>query len=170
MQNNHETYTYTARNVNDPDRVVTFTLYDGHMKVNLTGLFDQASTVRQAEEKTTELKQQISTQAKPAAMKLAEEYSGPVHVSDVQANLSNENLQVTLWQRLGGLRLVPILFNMGKIDNEDAAEAFVEELKVRQKETAHAGKFFGPLDYWIGWLGLALVIGLLIRWPRREET
>jgi hypothetical protein len=74
-----------------------------------------------------------------------------------------------MWQRLGGLRLAPIMFNMGKIDNEAAAEAFVKELEKRKAEEEHAGKFFGPLDYWFGWLGIVFLIGFLIRWPQRKK-
>ena len=170
MENNHTTYTYTARSVNQPDNVVTFTLDDGHMRVNLTGLLDQASLVTQAEEKSDELKQQVTTQAKPAALKIAEQISGPVHVSDVQASLDDERLKVSLWQRLAGLRLAPIQLNMGRIDNRNAAEDFIKELKERQAEEAHIGKFFGPLDYWFGWIALGLVITFLIRWPGHKNS
>jgi hypothetical protein len=170
LENKPQTYTYTARSVNDPENVVTFTLDDGHLRVNLTGLFDQASKIGQAEARTAELKQQITTQAKPMAMKLVEEFSGHVHVKDVQASLSDEKLQVALWHRLAGLRLAPVVFNMGKIDNQEAAQAFINELEQRQESESHAGKFFGPLDYWFGWVALILVVGLLIRWPSRKES
>jgi hypothetical protein len=170
MEQKPQTYTYTARSVKNPDRVVTFTLYDGHMRVNLTGLLEQASAVSQAEEKTAEVKEQITTQIKPMAMKIAEEMTEPVHVNDVQASLSDERLRITFWQRLAGLRLAPVMFNMGKIDNEEAADAFINELEQRQEKESHAGKFFGPLDYWIGWLGMILVIGLLIRWPGWRDS
>lgn len=170
MDQKHQTYTYTARSVDDPDRVITFTLYDSHMRVNLTGLLEQAGTVRQAEDKPAEIKEQIKTQAKPVVTKITEEMSEPVHVNDVQASLSDEHLKVTLWQRLAGLRLAPIMFNMGKIDNKEAAKGFVKELEKRQAAEEHVGKFFGPLDYWIGWLGMILVIGFLIRWPQRKEA
>jgi hypothetical protein len=170
MQSKHETYTYTARNANNPEKVVTFTLYDGHMRINLTGLLDQASSISQTDEKSDQLKQELTTQAKPAAVKLMENISEPVHVSDVQTSLSDDDLQVTLWKRLGGLRLAPVVFNMGAVDNQEAAEAFTQELKKRQKEESYAGKFFGPLDYWFGWIGLILLIGLLIRWPQKETA
>jgi hypothetical protein len=166
----HPTYTYTARSVNQPDNIVTFTLDDGHLRVNLTGLLEQASMVTQAEEKSTELKQQVTMQAKPAALKLSEQLSGPVHVSDVHANLSDEHLKVSLWQRLAGLRLAPITLNMGRIDNQKAAEAFIKELKERQAEETHIGKFFGPLDYWFGWIALGLLAVFLVRWPGRKNS
>lgn len=171
MQTNHTTYTYTARNINDPDKVVTFTLLDGHMRVNLTGLLDQANTVAGSEEKSGELKRQVSLQAKPALLKLKEGISGPIHINDVNAKLEDEQLQVTLWQRMGGLRLAPVQVDMGQVDNEEAAEAFVDELEHRKEETkSNVSKFFGPLDYWLGWAGLMLLIGLFIRRPKHNEA
>jgi len=171
MQTEHKTYTYTARNINNPEKVVTFTLYDGHMRVNLTGLLDQANTVASAEEKSGELKQQMSIQAKPALLKIKEGVSGPIHISDIKARMEDDRFQVTLWPRVAGLRLAPVHLNMGEVDNEDAAEAFVDELEERKESTeSDARKFFGPLDYWIGWAGLTLLIGLFIRRSRRSNA
>lgn len=170
MDNKMQTFTYTARSVKDPDRVVTFTLDNGHMRINLTGLMDQASQVREADEPSSEIKQQVMSQAGPVVSKIAEELSEPVHISDVDASLEDDRLRVTLWHRLAGLRLAPVIFNMGQIDNEPAAEAFVDEIEERQKKTSHAGKFFGPLDYWLGWVGVVFAIVFLFRWPGRKST
>jgi len=171
VQENHNTYTYTARNTSDPTKVMTFTLYDHHMGVNLTGILDQARVVvgTDAEEKPAEIKNQLSYQAKPAAMKFVEYFSGPAHVSDVNAYLADENLKVTLWQRLGGLRLAPIQFDMGKIDNVESADAFVDELEQRKKSASYAGKFSGFLDYRVGWISLLLVGGIFLSWLRRPD-
>lgn len=168
MQENHETYTYTARNADQPSEVVTFTLYNNHLKVNLTGLFDQAGMVVEAEEKPTEIKNQVSTQLKPVAMKLAENLSGPVHIRDVDARLDNEELRVILWQRAAGLRLAPVLFNMERIDNVEAAEAFIDEVSQRKIDTSTTGRLWGPLDYWVGWAGLLVTAGLVLRWLRQR--
>lgn len=111
------TYTYTARNVNVPSKVVTFTLVNDHLRINLTGLLDQAVEIGRAIEKPEEIKRQISSQVKPAAMKVIESFSGPVHIGDVDVNLTGEALSLTLWQRTAGLRLAPVLFNMGQVDN-----------------------------------------------------
>ena len=170
MKEDHTTYTYTARNINDPNNVVTFTLDDGHMRVNLTGVLDQANTVASAEEKPGELAHQAALQVKPALMKLKEDVSGPVHISDIKASLKGNQFMVTAWPRFGGLRLAPVRFNMGPVDNQDAAEAFVDELKQRKETKSDNRKFFGPLDYWIGWAGLLLLIGWLIRRPKRDES
>ena len=164
MQTEHKTYTYTARNINNPDKVVTFTLYDGHMRVNLTGLLDQAKTVSNADEKSGELKQQVSLQAKPALLKLKEGLSGPVHVNDIDATIDDDRLRVTLWPRVAGLRLAPVQLKMGQIDNEDAAEAFVDELEQRKDTTESDSR------NWIGWAGLMLLIGLFIRRSKRGRS
>lgn len=169
MQEKHTTYTYTARSVDNPEKVVTFTLYNGHMRVNLTGVLDQARQVAEAEQKPDEIKDQLAAQARPAIAKLAEKTAGPVHVSDVNANLDEDNLHVTFWQRLAGLRLAPVMFSMGEVDNVDAAEAFVEEVQNRKETASHASRFFGPLDYWIGWVGLLMLVGFLFRWPGRRN-
>jgi hypothetical protein len=168
VQKNHETYTYTARSAIDPGKVVTFTLYNNHMRVNLTGFMEQASQVAGAEQKPEAIKQQITTQAKPAVVKIVENLSGPVHISDVDAHMEDEQLKVVLWQRTAGLRLAPVQFNMRRVDNLEAAEAFVDEVQERKSEAPSEGKFWGPLDYWAGWAGLLLVVGIFFRWRKNQ--
>lgn len=168
MQENHETYTYTARNASNPSNVVTFTLYNNHLRVNLTGVMEQARTVAETEEKSAELKTQISTQAKPAAMKIVESLAGPTHINDVNAHLEDDQLKVILWQRTAGLRLAPVIFNMKRIDNVDAAEAFVNEVGQRKTSSSNSGGLWGPLDYWIGWAGLLVTAGIFLRWLRQR--
>jgi len=156
------TYTYTARSSEDPDKVVTFTLYDGHMRVNLTGVLEQASSVANAEDRPAEMKHQVGLQARPAFMKLYENVSGPVAITDVRARLHHDRFALTAWPRVAGLRLAPLRLNLGPVDNQEAAAAFVDELKKRKKSSSQARKFPGPLDYWFGWLGLLLLGGLLV--------
>lgn len=164
------TYTYTARNAYDPEKVVTFTLYDGHLRVNLTGLLEDLGKVTAAEDKTEEAKHQIRTQAGPTALKLVENLSGPIHVQDARASLDEEErLRVFAWKRLGGLRLAPIVVNAGRVDNPEAAEAFVEELETRSASTEPVNRFIGPLDYWIGWAGMLIGLFFLFRWPQRQD-
>ena len=102
-ENFEATYTYTARNVHNPNKVVTFTLINEHMRVNLAGLFDQVKEIGDAEEKSNIIKQQLSTQAKPAAVQLIENVSGPVHVSDINFHLAGDELSLTIWQRVASL-------------------------------------------------------------------
>lgn len=169
MEKIHETYTYTARNANHPSEVVTFTLDNNHLRVNLTGVLDQAGTIAEAEQKSSEIRNQISTQAKPAVMKIIESFSGPTHISDVDARLDGEQLKVILWQRAAGLRLAPVQFNMKKIDNVEAAEAFVDELDQRKKKGPSESRLWGPLDYWAGWITFLLAVGFFFRWIRRRD-
>lgn len=167
--NTNKTYTYTARNSEDLNRVVTFTLYDGHMRVGLTGLLDQVQAVAGSEERSDELKRQAAIQVRPALLKIKEGLSGPIKVGDVDAKLNGDRLKVIMWPRLRGLRLAPVRINMGGIDNPDAAESFVDELEKR-KETTDTRSFFGPLDYWFGWAGLLLLIGLFIRRTKNNNS
>jgi len=167
MLKNHKTYTYTARNVDNPDKVVTFTLDDERMRVNLTDLLDQAETVSSSESKPKQLIHQIKSKAKPVFLKVREKISGPVHISDVNAMLKDDKFLVRIWPRVAGLRLAPVGINLGQVDNGDAAEAFVNELKTRKETEPAVKRFVGPLDYWIGWAGLMLLVGLFIRRSRQ---
>jgi hypothetical protein len=101
--------------------------------------------------------------------KMVENISGPVHITDVNADLDNEQLRVSLWQRVSGLRMAPALFNMGQVDNPDAARSFVDELEQRKQETSFAGRFPGLLDYWGGWLGLLVGTLVFLGWLRKRE-
>ena len=168
---NTKTYTYTARNAEDPDKVVTFTLDEERMRVNMTDLLEDTHRVMTSESKPKELIRQAKTKLVPALMKVRERFSGPVHVSDVNASLHEDRFRVRMWPRLAGLRLLPVRINMGQVDNEDADESFVDELEARKEEEPQARKFFGPFDYWFGWAGLLLLAGLFIRrYQQREST
>ena len=164
-----ETYTYTARNADNPEEVVTFTLQEDYLYVNLTGVFEQIDNVRKSEERGKEIRRQVRTVAKPMFFKLIESFTGPVHISDINTGLIGERLVLNAWKRLAGFRLTPMLLSISRVDNPEAAEAFVNELSQRKMTAGRVGKFFGPLDYWFGWIGLFLLIGVLIRWPHREE-
>ena len=167
---NNKTYTYTARNAEDPERVVTFTLDEESMRINLTDLMDETENIVTSESKPRELMRQAKTKLTPVLMKLREKVMGPVHVSDVNASLDEDRLRVRMWPRMAGLRLLPVGINMGQVDNEDAAEAFVDELETRKEEEPEARKFFGPFDYWFGWAGLMLLVGFFIRRYQQRES
>lgn len=164
-----ETYTYTARNAENPDKVITFTLYNGHMRVNLTGLFEDLEEIRAAEDKQAEAIRRLKTRAQPTTLKVIENLTGPLHVTDAKATLSDdEHLRVMAWNRMAGLRFAPVVINAGRVDNPQAAEAFVDELDRRSETTEPVNRFVGPLDYWLGWIGVLLGVFLLLRWPKRE--
>lgn len=164
-----ETYTYTARNADDPDQVLTLSLENNHLHFYLTGVLRKVEQVSQADDKLDEAKQQLKSQVKPGLLKVAEGLSGPFHINDVAAHFNGEQFQLNAWQRLAGLRLAPLWINMGRVDNSDAAEAFVSELEERQASASHPGRFFGPLDYWLGWAAVFFVLVVLFRWPRRAR-
>lgn len=170
MFKNHKTYTYTARNVDNPDKVVTFTLDDERLRVNLTDLLDRVPTVAGSGSKPKELMHQVKTKTKPVVLKFREKMFGSVHISDVNVRLKDDKFLVRMWPRVAGLRLAPVGINMGEVDNEDAAEAFVEELEYRKETETAAKKFVGPLDYWFGWAGLMLLTGLFIRRFRQNAA
>ena len=159
-----DTYTFTARSVENPDQVITYTLEDNHLRVHLTGMLDSMGKVAATEERTDEARRQIKAQMNPILMKAVQGLAGPNHLSDVLASLDGDRLTITVWQRAKGLRLAPVVVN-STVDNPDAAAAFVEELDERKTTAAHAGTFSGPLDYWFGWMGLALLLFALIWWP-----
>ena len=54
-------------------------------------------------------------------------------------------------------------------DNQDAAESLVDELEKRKEAREDTRRFLGPLDYWFGWMGMLLLIGLFIRRPQHSE-
>jgi cell pole-organizing protein PopZ len=165
----NNTFTFTARDRQNPEKVVTLTLFDHHARVNITGMIDAVEEIRQAEEKDSEAGRQIAAQAVPAALKLSETISGPVQVNDLKAQIDGESMEISAWQRAAGLRLAPIHIHIDEVDNPEAAEAFVNELDRRQENAPQPGRFAGPLDYWIGWAGLALGAGLLFLWPHKSN-
>jgi hypothetical protein len=170
MNKNNKTYTYTARNAEDPDKVVTFTIDDERLRVNLTDLMEPAKPLASSASRPKQVIHQVKTKTKPVLIKARERIFAPVHISDVNASLTEDELLVRMWPRVAGLRLAPVRINMGQVDNEDAAEAFVDELGYRKETVPAARKLFGPLDYWFGWAGLMLLVGLFVRRARLQSV
>jgi hypothetical protein len=164
------TYTYTARNSENPNRVVTFTIYEDQLKVDLTGLVDQVTEVIDEEHREEALKEIISTQTGTALYKAIERLTGPAHINDVTPLYKDGKITITFWKRLAGLRFAPIVIVMGEVDNPDAANQFVEVLSERQEQTDSPGVFAGPLDYWFTWVAIVMVIVALVRWPRKKGS
>lgn len=163
-----DTYTFTARSAENPDKVITFTLYGEYLRINLTDVVDRLGRIATAEERGAEIREQIKSHAQPTTAKFIENVTGPVHLRDVNARFDGERFSLSAWKRALGLRLAPIYFSMGTIDNPDAAQSFVNELERRKESSEHIGKFFGPLDYWMGWAGVVLGITLLLNWPESK--
>lgn len=89
-----DTYTFTARNAENPEKVVTFTLYGDHLQVNFTGLMEKTGKVFQSDEKPKEAGRQIAAEAQPAALKMAQKVSGPIHINDLSVNLDGDEFKL----------------------------------------------------------------------------
>ena len=166
----HDTYTYTARSADNPDSIVTFTLTDHSMRVNLTGMMEKMEKMVNADDKTGEIRHQIQSQVGPAAARIIQGAESATPLDDVNASFNGERLSVTAWKRVGGLRLAPLQITIDDVDNPQATEAFIEELEERKSTAEHTSRFFGPLDYWFGWVALIGGLFLLLRWPSRRKA
>jgi hypothetical protein len=165
-----KTYTFTARDGTNPERTLTITLYPEFVRINLTGLWDQLGLVAEAEDKPDEVRNQIRNQIQPAALKLLETISGPVHIKDFNADLSGDKFSIQIWQRARGLRLVPVKLSIEPVDNLDAAEAFLAELSERQQQATRAARFPWILDYWATWISVFVGFAALFFWPHKRKT
>ena len=163
------TYTYTARSKEKPDRAVTYTIFDDHIKVDLTGLFDQVTEVIESENRQEAIKEIVKTRSGTALYKTIERLSGPAQINDIYPVYNDGKLTVTFWKRIAGLRFAPIVIVMGEVDNPDAASQFIDVLRKRQQQTDSPGVFAGPLDYWLTWISLLIGIIVLIRWPKTRR-
>jgi hypothetical protein len=173
------TYTYTARSANDPRKLVTFTLHDDSMSVDMAALLEQIERTVAAQEDGAEDEDEGTGETvearpwlTPGAASLLERATDAFHLSDVVAESPDNGLRVTAWVRANNLRLAPLLFRMKEVDNPKAADDFVDEIKRRKKEAPSAKRLPGPFDYWVGWaLGGAMAVGALAAWllPRRDR-
>jgi hypothetical protein len=171
------TYTYIARSIENPEHVVTFTLQDHHMSVGLGAPLEQIETALQRIDTDEEAQEgagqgaQAKLWLKPLAISLLERNVGPFRVADVSATAEDDWLRVNAWYRAGGLSLVPIALVNGRVDNPQAAQAFVEELDKRKSEVTGAFSLLNVLDYWLTWLlGAALMFGLFQVWRRKADS
>lgn len=174
------TYTYTARSVENPEYSVTFTLFDHRMSVGTGAPMEQMAqalervgaeeeaaeeTAEGEEIEAVEAEKQSKLWLKPMAISLVERGTKPFHVDDVDADVEGDWLHVRGWVRAGGLRLAPVTLMKGRVDNPDAAQAFVDEVNERKTEA------FGPLalfDYWGAWFAAGFVIILLLQLQRHR--
>jgi hypothetical protein len=187
------TFTYTARGREHPERVVTFTLYDHHMSVDLGGLMEHVERAlrhepeesEQTDGKAKEREQEEADELevgeaqaspsrspalaviKPAAVSALERGTGPFHVRDVAADVDGDSFRVRTWIRAKGLRAAPVQFSWQSVDNPEGARAFTAELGHRQRAASHPGRFPGPMDYWLSWLVLGGLV-LALFWSRRR--
>lgn len=165
-----KTYTFTARDGLQPERTVTLTLYPEIVRINLTGLWDQLGRVASAEDKSEEVKSQLQSKLEPAALKLLETISGPVHIRDFNASQDGDRFSIHIWQRVRGLRAVPLFLVIDPVDNTDAAAAFLEELAERKLKASRAARFPGLFDYWITWIGLFSMFMAVFFWLQKKRN
>lgn len=179
-----ETYTYTARSADHPERVVTFTLRDSRMSVGVGAPLEQverAIELGRGREETegeeaVEAEAQIEVEEperarlwlRPLAVSLIERGTRPVHVDDVVAGVTDDWLRVRAWVRAAGLRLVPITLIDGRVDNPVAAEDFVQ--KVRERKTTTGFNMLGFLDYWGTWIAAGVIALVLLQRTRRAAS
>jgi hypothetical protein len=163
------TYTYTARSAENPERVVTFTFYDHHMIVDVGAPIEHAERALQARQTEDEEEYEVQPWLKPMAVSAIERSTSPFDVSDVYADVDEGHLGVTAWVRAGGLRLAPVTFDMARVDNVDAAQAFVRQLEERKSDGQGSERLPGLLDYWATWfVGAFSTVALLGAWLRRR--
>jgi hypothetical protein len=164
------TYTYTARDKDNPNTAMTFTIYDDFLKVDLTGLGEKITEIIDEDRRQDAFKDMIITQAGTTLYYVLERLSGPVHIKDVTPSFKDGIFTLTFWKRLVGLRFAPVVVSMGEVDNPEAAEQFIDTLEERQGLAETPGIFAGPLDYWVTWIAMLIGVILLIRWPRRKKN
>jgi hypothetical protein len=167
------TYTYTARSIENPEQVVTFTLQDHHMSVGVGAPLEQIETVLQQADAGEEAGQGALANPwlRPLAVSLLERGVGPFRVADVNATAEEDRLRVNAWYRAGGLALAPITLMNGRVDNPPAAQAFVEELQERKSEATGAFGLLNMLDYWFTWiLAGTLMLGLFQIWRGKADS
>jgi hypothetical protein len=168
------TYTYTARSALAPEKVVTFTLYDHRVSVDLAAPLEQIEEALAGEEPEQEpdSEAQQETQSyyalKPTVVSLLERGTRPFDIADVRAQAENGGLAVTAWVRAKGLRLVPVRFAWEQVDNPEGARAFAKEVRARRRGAAHPGSFAGLMDYWVSWLLFGMLV-LFLFWPQRQR-
>ena len=164
----HNTYTYTARSADNPEKVATFTLHDDQMSVGVaTPLEEIEHVLAKIAGKGTEEEGEGMPWLKPLAISLVERSTGSFNLEDVSASMEDDVLVVKAWVRVGGLRGSPMTLIDERVDNPDAAEAFVWELDSRKEEL---DEHVMPFDYWFTWLGLAAGLFVFLALWRRRTT
>ncbi|MEJ2208187.1 MAG: hypothetical protein P8129_04025 [Anaerolineae bacterium] len=167
-----ETYTYTARSPEHPEQTLTFTLRNEHMSVDLSTPVEQVERMlqsrRDADEEPAASRDEGGLWFKPLAVSLLERGVGPFYINDVSAVAREDQLRIRAWYRAGGLGLVPITLINSRIDNPEAAHAFVHEIARRKEEASAPTGPVALLDYWLTWLvAIAGLIVLVNFWRNR---
>jgi len=152
---NGDTFTFTARSNENPEKAATFTLYHDSVSIQLgTAILEQldsASESYEAAEKDGIDGINVIDWAKPVATGTLQKVLQPLAIHDFDAELDDNSFQMIAWVRTKGLRLAPIVITWEDVDNPVAAQAFVKELQKRKKATTVTSNFPSVFDYWAGW-------------------
>lgn len=156
------TYTYTARSAGSPLKVATFTLNDDTLAIGMGPPTEQVASLIDEDS-------QERPWVKPMAMTLIGEGDERIALADVRAARTQDDLDVQIWLRAGGLRLAPVRLHWDEVDNPAAADDFVREVNERKQAARDPSRFPGFLDYWVSWIiGGLTALALGIRWLRRK--
>ena len=163
------TYTYSARSIDHPERVITFTLHDRWLSVEPGApveFVEQVVEVAKGKEGQDEEMRPTGPWLKPLAVSLAERSTRPFRIVDINADMAEDRLYVQGWIRTGGLRLLPITLIKERVDNPTAAGAFVKKIDERKAESQSSLQI---LDYWATWVVAGtLLLGLFQLWRQRD--
>ncbi len=163
------TYTYTARNAKRPEEVLTFTLHDHKLSIDLGSPLEHVERAVEAQQDEA-VDYPIQTWLKPMAISMIERATGPFDVSDVIVDVAEDVLHVKAWYRVGGLRLSSVTLVHGKVDNPAAARAFATELAQRKEEQSTLDKMLNVMDYWVAWFVAGFIVVFLLQiWRRRNS-
>ena len=170
------TLTFTARDIQDPDKMATFTLQNGSVSVQLGNTLLKemvnVSETYQAEEDVN-----IADLTKATAVGAAQKMLRTLPLQDFDADIDGNTLHATAWIRKGGLRAAPVSMTWQEVDNPDAARAFVQEVEDRKEQLPKVQALPSILDYWVSWLVLGvsgvvafvIMLQLLKRFMKGEE-
>lgn len=169
-----DTFTYTARSSDNPEKVATFTLHNGSVSLELgNALVEQVEQAFDAMLEGESKSNKFRAWMRPAATGSAQGMIKPVPINDFDAHAEDDSLQATAWVRAGGLRLAPVTLNWQHVDNPSGARAFAEEVKQRREAEEQSGRLPGIFDYWITWLVTAVLFIVLpvvfLRMRRPEQ-
>lgn len=164
------TFTFTARSQENPDKLAMFTLRNGDVTVQLgNAMVEQIEGAFDAMHDDVESK--FKAWLKPVATGSLQRIMKPFPLRDFDAELRGDTLQTTAWVRVGGLRLAPVMMKWEQIDNPNGAEAFVEEVEERKAAQDTGSNLAKPLDYWMTWglVGLTMLILPVVFWRLRPQ-
>ena len=164
------TYTYTARSAEDPSRMVTFTLRDHRLTVDLT---TSAEDLRKA------LRSSQEDVAADETLTWIKTIAGPLHsrgddsfsLDDIDASVDRDALRIAAWTQSDDEHVQPIIISLDRVDNADAARAFVRELNRRKLSLARRQRLLGVIGQRLYWFLTGFFTATLsLFWLRHKRS